>query len=154
MPQYQVLFFLGCHSIQDNESPFLSGRFFNKGFISFHLYLFLVIKLLLLVSGWRSYSHFDYNTFSHCRWYSIPTSANMFLSIPQMSPRWLYMVMLFLLQLTQLSSQISTKISTIKNFQISYSYIIYTTKIAQRLLHSVLLHRRHLYRASNTFPTL
>ena len=37
----------------------------------------------------------------------------MFLSIP---PRWLYMVMLFLLQLTQLSSQLSTKISTIKEF--------------------------------------
>ena len=38
------------------------------------------------------------------------------------SPRWLYMVMLFLLQLTQLSPQLSTKISTIKNFQISYIY--------------------------------
>ena len=66
-----------------------------------------------------SNSHFDYNTFSHCRWYSIPTSANMFLSIP---PRWLSMVMLSLLQLTQLSSQLTTKISTIKNFQISYIY--------------------------------
>ena len=66
-----------------------------------------------------SNSHFDYNTFSHCRWYSIPTSANMFLSIPA---RWLSMVMLSLLQLTQLSSQLSTKISTIKNFQISYIY--------------------------------
>ena len=66
-----------------------------------------------------SNSHFDYNTFSHCRWYSIPTSANMFLSIP---PRWLSMVMLSLLQLTQLSSQLSTKISAIKNFQISYIY--------------------------------
>ena len=75
----------------------------------------------------------------------------MLLSIPGMAPRWLYMVMLFFLQLTQLSLQLSTKISTIKNFQISY---IYTAKIAQRLLHSVLLHRRHLYRASNTFPTL
>ena len=31
----------------------------------------------------------------------------MFLSIPRMAPRWLYMVMLFLLQLTQLSSQLS-----------------------------------------------
>ena len=66
-----------------------------------------------------SNSHFDYNTFSHCRWYSIPTSANMFLSIP---PRWLSMVMLSLLQLTQLSSQLSTKKSTIKNFLISYIY--------------------------------
>ena len=35
----------------------------------------------------------------------------------RMASRWLYMVMLFLLQLTQLSSQLSTKISTIKNFQ-------------------------------------
>ena len=53
----------------------------------------------------------------------------MLLSIPRMAPRWLYMVMLFfLLQLTQLPSQLSTKISaTIKNSQISY---IYTTKIA------------------------
>ena len=31
----------------------------------------------------------------------------MFLSIPRMALRWLYMVMLFLLQLTQLSSQLS-----------------------------------------------
>ena len=46
----------------------------------------------------------------------------MLLSISRMSPRWLYMVMFFLLQLTQLSSQLSTKISTIKNFQISYMY--------------------------------
>ena len=46
----------------------------------------------------------------------------MLLSIPQMAPRWLYMTMLFLLQLTQLSSQLSTKISTIKNFQINYIY--------------------------------
>ena len=44
----------------------------------------------------------------------------MFLSIPL---RWLYMVMLFLLQLTQLSSQLSTKISTIKKFQIYQLYI-------------------------------
>ena len=36
---------------------------------------------------------------------------------------WLYMIMLFLLQLTQLSSQLSTKISTIKYFQINYIYI-------------------------------
>ena len=102
--------------------------------------------------GCWSNSYFDYNTFSHCRWYSIPTPANMFLSIPRMAPCWLYMVMFFLLQLTELSLQLSTKISTIKNFQISYT--IYNTKIAQRLLHSVLLHRRHLYRASNPFPTL
>ena len=44
----------------------------------------------------------------------------------------------------------STKISTIKNFKSA----IYTMKIAQRLLLSVLLHHRHLYRASNTFPIL
>ena len=64
------------------------------------------------LTGCLSNSHFDYNTFSHRRLYSIPTSGNMFLSIP---PRWLYMVMLFFLQLTQLL----TKISTIKHFQIS-----------------------------------
>ena len=46
----------------------------------------------------------------------------MLLSIPRMAPRWLYMVMLFLLQLTQLSSQLSTKISTTNNFQINYIY--------------------------------
>ena len=57
-----------------------------------------------------------------------------------MAPRWLYMVMLFLLQLTQLSSQLSTKYLQSK---ISKS-AIYTTKIAQRLLHSVLLHRRQV----------
>ena len=56
----------------------------------------------------------------------------------------LYMVMFFLLPLTQLTSQLSTKISTNK---ISKS-AIYTTKMAQRLLVSVLLHRQHLYRAS------
>ena len=55
------------------------------------------------LTGCRSNSHFDYNAFSQCR-------------------DWLYMVMLFLLQLTQLSSQLSTKISTIKNLQISYIY--------------------------------
>ena len=38
----------------------------------------------------------------------------MFLSIPWVAPRWLYMVMLFLLQLTQLSSQLST-ITIVKN---------------------------------------
>ena len=37
----------------------------------------------------------------------------------RMAPRWLYMVMVFLSLLTQLSSQLSKKISTIKNFQIS-----------------------------------
>ena len=47
----------------------------------------------------------------------------MFLSI---RPRWLYMVMLFLLQLTQLSSQLSTKYLQSK---ISKS-AIYSTKIA------------------------
>ena len=46
--------------------------------------------------------YFDYNTFSRCRWYSVPTLVNMLLSIPRMGPRWLYMVILFLLQLTQL----------------------------------------------------
>ena len=74
------------------------------------------------LTGCRSNSHFDYNAFSNCRSYSIPTSANMLLSIPRMALRWLYIVMLFLLQLTQLSSQLSTKISTIKNLQISYIY--------------------------------
>ena len=34
---------------------------------------------------------------------------------PGCPPRWFYMAMLFLLQLTQLSSQLSLKISTIKN---------------------------------------
>ena len=57
----------------------------------------------------------------------IPTSANMFLSIARMSLRWLYMVMLFLLQLHCNSTFVtivilSTKISTIKNFQISYIF--------------------------------
>ena len=145
---------IGCHnikntctSIQDNESPFLSGRLFNKGLMLFHSYVFLPWWLCYYyLAGCRSNSHsVDYNTFSHCRWYSIPTSANMFLSIPRMAPRWLYMVTLFLLELTQLSSQLSTKICTIKYFQSA----IYTMKIAQRLLYSVLLHRRHLYRASN-----
>ena len=39
-----------------------------------------------------------------------------------MAPVCLYMVMLFLLQLIQLSSQLSKNISTIKIFQISYIY--------------------------------
>ena len=33
------------------------------------------------LTGRQSSSHFDYNTFSHCRLYSIPTSGNIFLSI-------------------------------------------------------------------------
>ena len=74
----------------------------------------------------------------------------MLLSIPRMAPRWLHMVMHFLLQLIQLSSQLSTKISQSK---ISKS-AIYTTKSAQRLLHSVMLRREHLYLASNTFRPL
>ena len=58
----------------------------------------------------------------------------MSLSIPRMAPRWYC-------QQKYLQSKISKS-------------AIYTTKIAQRLLHSVLLHRQHLYRASNTFRTL
>ena len=41
---------IGCHnikntctSIQNNESPFLSGRFLNKRLMLFHLYVFLVV---------------------------------------------------------------------------------------------------------------
>ena len=63
----------------------------------FHLYVFLVIMLLIFNSHLCKYVLID-------------------------PPRWLYVVMLFLLQLTQLSLQLSTKISTIKNFQISYIY--------------------------------
>ena len=73
--------------------------------------------------------------------------CDMFASIPL---RWLYMVMLFLLQLIQLFLNYQQKYL---QSNISKS-AIYTTKIAQRLLHSVLLHRRQLYRASNTFPIL
>ena len=82
------------------------GAFLIKGWCYF-IYTCFWWLCYYYLTGCRSNSHFDYNTFSHCRWYSIPTSANMFLSIPRMAPRWLYMVMLFLLQLTQLSSQIS-----------------------------------------------
>ena len=45
---------IGCHnikntstSIQDNESLFLSGRFFNKRLMLFHLYVFLVIMFTI-----------------------------------------------------------------------------------------------------------
>ena len=71
----------------------------------------------------------------------------MFLSIP---PRLLYVAMLLLLQLTQLFLNYQQKYL---QSNISKS-VIYTTKIAQRLLHSVFLHRRQCYRASNTFPIL
>ena len=106
---------IGCHnikntctSIHENESAFLLvGDFWIKvwGYFIYTCFWWLCNYYL---TGSRSNSHFDYNTFSHCRWYSIPTSANMFLSTPH-PPRWLYMAMLFLLQLTQLPSQLSTK---------------------------------------------
>ena len=89
------------------------GDFLIKGWCYF-IYTCFWWLCYYYLTGCRSNTHFDYNTFSHFRRYSIPTSANMFLSIP---PRWLYMVMLFLLQRTQLSSQLSRKISIIKNFE-------------------------------------
>ena len=80
-----------------------------------------VIQYFYYLTGCLSNCHFDYNTSHTVVDIQFPP-VNMLLSIPQMAPRWLYMVMFFLLQLTQLSSQLSTKISTIKNFQISYIY--------------------------------
>ena len=109
--QYRVR--IGCHNIkntctiiQDNERPFLSGWFLINGWCYF-IYTCFWWLCCYHLTCWRSNGHFDYNTSSHCRWYSILTSANMFLSIPRMALRWLYMVMLFLLQLTQLSSHLS-----------------------------------------------
>ena len=120
--------------------------YFNKRFIDF-IYTCFRWLCYYYLTGCRSNSHFDYNTFSHSRLYSIPTSGNMFLS---MRPRWLYIVMLFLLQIIQRFFNYQQKYL---QSNISKS-AIYTTKIAQCLLHSVLLHRPQLYRASNTFPIL
>ena len=71
----------------------------------------------------------------------------MFLSIP---PRWLYMVMLFLLQLTQLFLSIINKNIYNKKFPNQ----LYIQRKSHNVCYIVLLHRRQLYRASNSFPIL
>ena len=108
----------------------------------FHLYVFLVIMLLL----------FDRLPVKQSLSESIIILSHTVVDIqfPPLqicsyrSPRWPlvgYVVMLFFLQLTRLSSQLSTKISTIKNFQISYTLYIQRKSHTERLLHLVLLHR-------------
>ena len=68
-------------SIQVNESPFLSGRFLIKGRLYF-IYTCFWWLCYYYLTGWRSNSRFDYNSFSHSRWYSIPTCKYVVIDPP------------------------------------------------------------------------
>ena len=143
---------IGCHNIKNTctsiqESPFLSGRFLIKGWCYFIYTCFW--WLCYNHSGCRSNGHFDYHILAHCRWYSIPTSANMFLSIPRMALRWLYMVMLFLLQQTQLSSQLSFVNKNIYNQ--TFPNQLYFQRKSHKVCYIQSCYIAELYRASNNF---